>query len=303
MLARLPKSGHPSLLVGFEDRDDAGVFALPGGQALVQTIDFFTPVVDDPLSYGRIAAANALSDVYAMGGEPVTALGVACFDPTAAEPDVWAEIMRGMAEKVEESGAALVGGHSVEDDEPKFGLAVTGLIEPGRQMTNGAAKAGDRVLLSKPLGTGIVTTAAKHGVATEEELRAAIDAMQTLNAEAAQAALKAGIKCATDITGFGLLGHLWNIAEASNVGIRINASSLPLLPGVERLVAEGATTGGAGKNHSWLSEHLTIGDVPKWLVEVALDPQTSGGLACLGTSGPGELIGEVLEGPARLELV
>jgi selenide,water dikinase len=276
----LPRSTDPNLLVGFENSDDAGVFMLSPTQALVQTIDFFTPIVDDPYDYGQIAAANSLSDVYAMGGRPLTAMNVCCFDPKTAPAEVWAKIIEGMRDKTIESGTVVVGGHTVENPQPLFGLSVTGLIDPARVFRNDAASVGDDVYLSKPLGTGIVTTALKQDLCTEDELRAAVAAMATLNADAAANAHAAGVKCATDVTGFGLAGHLFNIARASEVTVEVDAASLPLLPGVERLVAEGALTGGAAKNSAFLAGSLSFADaVPEWLRQVVLDPQTSGGLA------------------------
>jgi selenide,water dikinase len=280
VLRHLPSSTDPNLLVGFENSDDAGVFRLSPTQALVQTIDFFTPVVDDPYDYGQIAAANSLSDVYAMGGRPLTALNVCCFDPDMAAADVWAQIILGMRDKTTESGTVVVGGHTVENAQPFFGLSVTGLIDPTKVFRNDQAEVGDDIYLSKPLGTGIVTTAHKFDKCTPEELGAAVTAMKTLNSAGATAAHNAGVKCATDITGFALAGHLFNIAKASRVGIEIDSSSLPLLPGVERLVAVGALTGGATKNQAFLAEALQFSEsVPPWMRHVVFDLQTSGGLA------------------------
>lgn len=297
---------HPNLLVGIETRDDAGVFRLSEHQALVQTIDFFTPVVDDPYSYGCIAAANALSDVYAMGGVPLTVLNVACFDPSAAAPEVWSEVLRGMADKTIEAGAIVLGGHSVEDKEPKFGMAVTGLVDPERMFANTNAKPGDRIFLSKPLGTGIVTTAAKFDACTPDELKSAIDSMATLNASAAQTGIAAGVQCATDITGFGLAGHLLNIARESGVSIEISATDLPVLPGVQRMVEEGHTTGGGAKNMGFAGDRLMFDEaVPDWLRAVVVDPQTSGGLALFSGEDLAPLIeiGRVSEGSPGLNVV
>jgi selenide, water dikinase len=276
----LPKTAHPDLLVGFDTSDDAGVFRVSEDQALVQTVDFFTPIVDDPYSYGAIAAANSLSDIYAMGGRPITAMNICCFDPSAAPAEIWANVLRGAYDKTAESGAVLVGGHSVEDKEPKFGLSVTGLVDPEKMFANTFAQPGDFIALSKPLGTGIVTTAHKFDNCSEEELQAAIASMATLNREACEKGLAAGVRCATDITGFGLAGHLFNIARASNVAIEIFADELPLLPGLERMVAASMLTGGSKKNRAHIGEALQIeeGLTETW-VEAALDPQTSGGLA------------------------
>lgn len=266
-------------------------------------MDFFTPIVDDPYAYGAIAAANALSDVYAMGGRPLTVMNIACFNPAAAPPEVWAAVLRGGYDKVTEAGAVVVGGHSVEDNEPKFGLSVTGIVDPLRMFANTNARPGDRVSLSKPLGTGIVTTAAKFDRCSEDELATAIDVMAALNRGAAEIGLAGGVRCATDITGFGLVGHLFNVARASGVRIELDADRLPVLPGVERMVAEGMLTGGADRNEAFLGEALLFDDaVPPWLRHVVLDPQTSGGLA-LFTAAPIEgltPIGRVMEGPPAI---
>lgn len=272
-------------------------------------MDFFTPVVDDPYAFGAIAAANALSDVYAMGGRPVTVMNIACFDPEAASGEVWAAVFRGMADKTAEAGAVVVGGHSVEDDEPKFGMSVTGLVEEGRLMTNKGAAIGDRLVLSKPLGSGIVTTAAKFDRCSEEELAGAIAVMASLNRGAAEAAAGWGCRAGTDITGFGLVGHLWNVARESRVRIEVDLSSLPLMSGVERMVAEGCLTGGSRKNRAAVGGALTVAEgCADWLVEVAVDPQTSGGLAVFLGRETGDLmgfseIGRVVEGEPGITLL
>ncbi len=305
VLRHLPRSTDPNLLVGFENRDDAGVFAMPDGRALVQTVDYFTPVVDDPYAYGQIAAANALSDIYAMGGTPITVLNIACFNPLAAPPEVWAQILKGMHDKTVEAGAVVMGGHSVEDNEPKFGMAVTGLVDPNKMFVNTMARPGDAIYLSKPLGTGIVTTAAKNNAASEEELAAAIQAMSTLNRVACEEALKVGSRCATDITGFSLAGHLFNIARASEVSIEIEWAELPVLLGVQRMIAEGQTTGGAVKNRKFLGDSLSFKGVPEWIEHVVLDPQTSGGLAVLASEpvAGSVRIGTVIEGAPQIRVV
>lgn len=301
----MPPQSHPDLLVGFSSSDDAGVFLLPGGQALVQTVDFFTPIVDDPYSYGQIAAANALSDVYAMGGTPLTVLNIACFDPGAAPAEVWAEVLRGMADKTAEAGAVVLGGHSVEDDEPKFGMAVSGLVNPDRMVTNKGAEVGDSVWLSKPLGTGIVTTAAKHDSCPVESVKQTVASMATLNRVGCETVMAAGVRCGTDITGFGLIGHLGHIARESAVCVEIQLSSLPLFPGLKPLVDQGFTTGGAVRNRQAMEGVLMVDpDCPEWLVEVACDPQTSGGL-CVTSKQALEgfvKIGRISDGPARVWL-
>ncbi len=303
MLRHLPRSSDPNLLVGIETRDDAGVFLLSDGQALVQTVDFFTPIVDDPYAFGAIAAANSLSDVYAMGGRPLTVLNIACFDPAAAPPEMWAEVLRGAYDKTTEAGAVVVGGHSVEDPQPKFGMAVTGLVDPQKVFRNDQAEVGDEIWLTKPLGAGIVTTAAKRDACSPEELAAAIEWMQTLNRAACELGQAAGCRCATDITGFGLAGHLFNIARASRVTVELQASQLPLLPGVMRMIADGMTTGGARKNQAFLGEAFEFdAGVDPALQHVILDPQTSGGLALFVRQPiPGATrIGRVVEGEPKI---
>ena len=305
MLRHIPASAHPDLLVGFETSDDAGVFRLPNGQALVQTVDFFTPIVDDPYAYGCIAAANALSDVYAMGGKPITVLNIACFDPAGAPAQVWSEIFRGLADTVQRSGAIVLGGHSVVDDEPKFGMAVTGLVDPNRMFANTEAKSGDRIFLTKPLGTGIITTAAKNDAIRAEDLRDAILKMTELNDRAAEVGLEYGVRCATDITGFGLAGHLFNVARGSKVTINVKAPSLPLLNGLKSYIAGGHATGGAQRNKEFIGSALTFDDsVEDWLRAVVVDPQTSGGLALFSqTTLPNFTeIGSVVEGPPAIHV-
>jgi selenide,water dikinase len=280
VLRLLPKSAHPDLLVGFDTSDDAGVFRVSDHQALVQTVDFFTPIVDDPYSYGAIAAANSLSDIYAMGGRPITAMNICCFDPTLAPAEDWANIFRGMFDKTVESGAVLVGGHSVEDKEPKFGLSVTGLVDPEKMFANIFAEPGDFIVLSKPLGTGIVTTAHKFDLSEPQEIDAAIRSMTTLNRAASEWGTENGVRCATDITGFGLAGHLFNIAKGSGVSIEIQADSLPLLAGLDRMVEAGCITAGASRNREHIGGALVLSpSVDRTHVEAFLDPQTSGGLA------------------------
>ncbi len=279
---------------------------MPDGSAIVQTLDFFPPIVDDPFDYGQIAAANALSDVYAMGGTPLTALNVACFDPDQAPAEVWAAVLQGMHDKTIEAGAVLLGGHTVNDPEPKFGMAVTGIVTPERTLQNDLAQPGDRLWLSKPLGTGIVATAAKNDGATPEELAAAVEAMKRLNRDASRAALAAGARCATDVTGFGLAGHLSHIAKASKVTIEVRAVAFPVLPGVERLLAEGHSTGGARRNLAHWADSIEFDpSVPDWRREVVLDPQTSGGLAvaCAGNVEGFVEIGRIVEGGPSLRVV
>lgn len=286
VLRGLPTVPNPDLLVGLDTRDDAGVFRITPHLALVQTVDFFTPVVDDPVLYGAIAAANSLSDVYAMGGKPLTALNILCFPPDKIAPETVSQILKGGYDKVAESGAVIVGGHTVEAQEPLYGLSVTGVVDPEHLLTNAHARAGDLIVLTKPVGTGIVTTAAKFDECPPEALEAACRSMGTLNAGAAEAAIEAGARAATDITGFSLLGHLHNMARASGVGMEIFAGEVPLLPEVERLAAAGNVTRGGQRNREHLEPYLQMAsNVPEMLQAVLVDPQTSGGLAiCIAES-------------------
>lgn len=269
---------HPDLLVGRETFDDAGVFRLSDDLALVQTVDFFAPIVDDPYAFGQVAAANALSDVYAMGGEPITAMAIVAF-PTGKLPlEVLTEIMRGGQDAVTEAGAVLVGGHSITDDEVKFGLSVTGRVHPARVLTNAGARPGDVLILTKPLGTGIIATAVKRNVAVPGAEAAMIASMRTLNRDAARAAVGAALRCATDITGFGLLGHASHIARASGVTMHLTLAAMPTLPGVAEALAGGIATGGADRNAAWLAADVDWGTTDAAGRALLVDPQTSGGL-------------------------
>jgi selenide,water dikinase len=276
-LSALAPRADPRLLVGHGTFDDAAVFLLAPGLALVQTVDFFAPIVDDPFDFGRVAAANALSDVYAMGGEPLTALSIAAFPPSLPTT-VLAEILRGGESVVHEAGALLVGGHTISDEEVKFGLAVTGRVDPGRLLTNAMACAGDVLLLTKPLGTGILATQAKRGRLGATAQAALVASMTTLNAVASREALGVGARCATDVTGFGLLGHALHIARASNVTLQLDARAVPLLPAVLDSLDDGARTGGADRNGRFVASSISWNDATDRQRAVLLDPQTSGGL-------------------------
>ncbi len=274
----MPVHADPRLLVGRESFDDAGVFVVRDDLALVQTVDFFAPIVDDPYEFGQIAAANALSDVYAMGGEPLTALAIVGFPVGKLPLSVLTDILRGGQDKVREAGAVLVGGHSIIDEEIKFGLSVTGQADPRRLLTNAAAAIGDVLVLTKALGTGLLATAGKAGRLDESARLALHDSMCRLNDVASRAALQVGARCATDITGFGLLGHGAHMARASAVTLRVTAAALPELPGARALWREGIRTGGAERNTVFLEplvDWSAAGDADRAL---ALDPQTSGGL-------------------------
>lgn len=280
MLRELPSGWHPELLVGFETRDDAGVFRVKEGFALVQTVDFFTPIVDDAYLYGAIAAANALSDIYAMGGRPLTVLNIVGYPPDKMPPEMLVQILRGGYEKVQEAGAVVVGGHTLESSEPLYGLAVTGWIDPERVVTIAGAQPGDLLVLTKPLGTGILTTAAKFDECPPESLKEACRVMSTLNAGAAEAMQAVGVHAATDITGFGLLGHLHQMALASGVCLEIWSEAVPLLPSAEPLAEAGNTTRGGKQNLEYLAEFLQLpASLSPARLQVLLDPQTSGGLA------------------------
>jgi selenide,water dikinase len=281
VLGDIPLSSDDRVLVDFRTADDAGVYRWPAGPALVQTVDFFTPIVDDPYAYGQIAAANALSDVYAMGGEPRTALAIAALPKDGPGADVVKAIFRGGFDKLTEAGVVLLGGHTVSDTEIKFGYAVTGAIDPDRILTNAAARAGDRLILTKPLGTGIIATAGKFQRATDAQLTPAIASMRRLNRDAARviAALPRGaVSACTDITGFGLVGHGSEMAAASGVLLDFDAASLPLLDGALDL-AMGNLPGGGRTNESHFGPGVRVeASVGEPLRRVAFDPQTSGGL-------------------------
>lgn len=277
-LATLPVRTDPRLIIGRETFDDAGVFVVSDDLALVQTVDFFAPIVDDPYLFGQIAAANALSDVYAMGGEPLTALNIVGFPASKLPMEVLTEILRGGQDKVHEAGAFVVGGHSIIDEELKYGMAVTGRADPGRLLSNANATVGDRLVLTKSIGTGVMATIGKLGQLSEAEAGALYGSMTTLNAEASRAALAVGSRCATDITGFGLLGHALHIAEASHVTLRFEAARVPLLPGATEAWERGTRTGGSERNAAYLVPRVNWGGVPSMLRGLLMDPQTSGGL-------------------------
>ena len=277
-LAPLARPADERVLVGHNTFDDAGVFALTSELALVQTVDFFAPILDDPYTFGQIAAANALSDVFAMGGDPITALCIVGF-PTGKLPlDVLTEILRGGLDKVHEAGAHIVGGHTVVDEEMKYGLAVTGTVHPARILTNAAAVPGDVLVLTKPLGTGILTTAEKRGKLAPRALEPGIAAMRALNAVASLAARELAARCATDITGFGFLGHALHVAQASDVTLIVNVASLPVFDEVRQAIADGISTGGAERNRVYVEPHVEWGSTSSVDRTLLVDPQTSGGL-------------------------
>lgn len=277
-LAPLPLRTDPRVLVGRESFDDAGVFRISDDFALVQTVDFFAPIVDDPYDFGRVAAANALSDVYAMGGEPLTALCIVGFPVGKLPLGVMTDMLRGAQDIVHEAGAVVVGGHSIIDEEVKLGLSVTGRVHPARMLTNTGARVGDVLVLTKALGTGLVATAVKQGKATATAESRMIASMVQLNRTAAEAATALGARCATDVTGFGLLGHSSHIARGSRVSLEISRSALPSLPGVKEALAVGVRTGGAERNAEYLLDLVEWGTVSPEERALLVDPQTSGGL-------------------------
>ena len=277
LMSQLPRFAHPDLLVGTETGDDAAAWRLDSERALIFTTDFFPPLCSDPWTFGQIAATNALSDVYAMGGKPLLALNIFGFSRAKLPASAYAEILRGGAEKVLEAGALLVGGHTIDDHPPKYGLAVVGLAHPDRLLTNAGARPGDQLILTKPLGTGILTAARKLGIGDDAGYEQALRQMRTLNAFASEVALRHGVRAATDITGFGLAGHAMKIARASLVDLHLPLSALPLLPGVEQLADDGCLPGAALRNLEYAQESLR-GEAFTARKMVACDPQTSGGL-------------------------
>jgi selenide,water dikinase len=279
VLSRLDLGSYPEVLVGIATGDDAGVYLVREDLAIVNTVDFFTPVVDDPFTYGQIAAANALSDIYAMGGTPKTALNIVCWPQTGLPGEMLGEILRGGSEKAREAGVAIVGGHSVADEEVKYGMAVTGVIDPRRIIRNVGARAGDALLLSKPIGTGVLMTALKRGKLPDDQYAAAVRWMCELNAATAGAMLKYEVHAATDITGFGLIGHASKMAEGSSVTLRIEESDLPLMAGALECCRAGMIPGGGKRNREFYGPRVRISDeVADEIGELVFDPQTSGGL-------------------------
>ncbi len=274
MLARIPRWANADVLVGFDTADDAGVYRLTPDIGLVQTVDFFTPIVDDPYSFGAIAASNSLSDVYAMGGKPLTSLSILCY-PVKGDLDVLEQILRGGAEKMHEAGCAVLGGHSVNDGEIKFGYAVTGVVHPGRVKTNAGARAGDALILTKPLGTGVIATALKRGIARETDVAASMESMLTLNRKACEAMLEFDVHGCTDVTGFGLLGHAREMAIASGVTLEIDSRLVRFLPGAAGYARQGAIPGGLNNNRNFVSPCV---EGRSEFDDLLYDPQTSGGL-------------------------
>jgi selenide,water dikinase len=278
-LQALPIQSHPDLLVGLETADDAGVYRLTPEIALIQTVDFFTPVVNDPYTFGQIAAANALSDVYAMGGQPLTALNIVCYPSQTVPKEALLAILTGGLDKIHEAGALLVGGHSVDDTELKYGLAVTGVVHPDKVLTNGGARVGDKLILTKPLGTGVIATAMKGRLASPKAEAEAIRVMTTLNRLPAACLDNLAVHAITDITGFGLLGHALEMASASNVEITFYAHQVPVLAAAREYAAMGMVPGGSFANRRFCENHLQVAPgLDPLLVDLFSDAQTNGGL-------------------------
>lgn len=278
VLCHLPKNYDENLIVGLDTSDDAAVYKINENLALIQTLDFFTPVVDDPYVFGQIAAANSLSDVYAMGGEPKLAMNIVCF-PNCLDPSVLVEILKGGYDKVKEAGAILVGGHTVEDDEPKYGLSVAGFVHPDKVLTNSNAKPGDVLVITKPLGLGIINTAIKGGIADKTSYDEAVKVMSTLNKFGKEALEKVKVNSVTDITGFGLLGHALEMAESSEVTIKIYYKEIPLISNTLEYARMGLVPQGAYNNRGYIGDNVKFNNqIPEEMEDVLFDPQTSGGL-------------------------
>ncbi len=267
-----------NVIVGYDTSDDAGVYRVSRDLALVQTVDFFTPIVDDPYTFGAIAAANSLSDVYAMGGRPMSALSIVCY-PGKGDLDALTRILTGGAEKMREAGCVILGGHSVNDEEIKFGYSVTGSIHPDRVWTNAGARVGDVLVFTKRLGTGVIATALKRGLASEPDVAAMIESMLTLNRAASEALPAAAVSACTDITGFGFLGHAREMADGSGVTLEIEAEQIRFLPGAVEYARQGAIPGGLKNNREYVSPFVVVdGQPPQEIIDLLYDPQTSGGL-------------------------
>ena len=277
VLEKLPKVHNENLIVGTETSDDAGVYKLNDQMAIIQTVDFFTPIVDDPYTFGVIAATNALSDVYAMGGDPVTALNIVCF-PNRIDLSVLGEILRGGIDKAKEAGAIIVGGHTIEDEEPKYGMAVTGIISPDKVLKNYGARVGEVLILTKPLGIGIISTAMKSGKASDHSKETVIKSMTTLNKYSSEIIRKYNISACTDVTGFGLMGHSYEMASSSGVTIVLEKEKIPYIKEAEEYSKQGLVPGGMFNNMEYLKGKYEFIDIPEYLSNIVFDPQTSGGL-------------------------
>lgn len=304
VLCHLPKTFDDNLIVGLDTSDDAAVYKINDDLALIQTLDFFTPVVDDPYVFGQIAATNSLSDVYAMGGDPKLAMNIVCF-PNCLNPDVLVQILKGGHDKVLEAGAILVGGHTVEDDEPKYGLSVAGFVDPNKVLTNSNAKPGDILVLTKPLGLGIINTAIKGGIADKDSYDEAVKVMSTLNKYAKEALDKVEVNSVTDITGFGLLGHSLEMAEGSSVTIKIDHKSIPIISKALEYARMGLVPAGAYANRGYIGDNVKFrNEIPNDIEDVLFDPQTSGGLLIsLPKANVDQLLEELVGTPTKFAVI
>jgi selenide,water dikinase len=289
---------HENLIVGIETSDDAAVYKLNDDMAVIQTLDFFTPVVDDPYTFGQVAAANSLSDIYAMGGKPTLALNIVCF-PNCLPIDVLGEILKGGADKVIEAGAVVIGGHTVDDNEPKYGLSVMGMVHPDKVLRNYGSQIGDHIIITKPLGTGIINTAIKGQVASKEAYDKVIKVMSTLNRYAGEIIVKHKVSACTDVTGFGLMGHGYEMAQASKVTMKLYKDKIPYISQAKEYGEMGFVPGGSYNNRNYLEGKYEFIDVPEWMKDILFDPQTSGGL--LITCSKEESI-QIIEELSKLEL-
>ncbi|OAA87975.1 selenide, water dikinase [Clostridium coskatii] len=287
-----------NLIVGIETSDDAAVYKVNDEMAVIQTLDFFTPVVDDPYTFGQIAATNSISDVYAMGGKPTVALNIVCF-PNCLSIDILGEILRGGADKVIEAGAVVIGGHTVEDDEPKYGLSVMGIIHPDKILKNFGSKVGEDVIITKPLGTGIINTAIKGGMASKKAYDEAVKVMTTLNKYASEIIVNYNISACTDITGFGLMGHGYEMAEASGVTFKLYKDKIPYIKESKEYAEIGLVPAGTYNNRKYIEGKFEFRDTPEWMKDILFDPQTSGGLliTCSKKESP-----KIIEELSKLEL-
>lgn len=302
ILHQLPKFSHPNLLVGVETSDDAAIYKISETQAVIQTLDFFTPVVDDPYTYGQIAATNALSDVYAMGGQPLLALNIVAF-PSQLDPSILGEILKGGADKVMEAGAVLAGGHSISDDEPKYGLSVMGMVNLEDVLTNVGLTPGDVLILTKPIGTGILNTCLKEGLVSESDYEGLIASMTTLNRFGIEAAKAAGVKlkACTDVTGFGLLGHLKEMLGDSPVDIELDFSQIPVLSGAIAFAQIGLIPAGTYRNSAYVKGRVEFSEaLPDYAMDILFDPQTSGGLILAVDKADAQSLLNALENMSQL---
>ena len=306
MLSGLEKQPNdPNLLVGFDKADDAGVYRLRDDLALVQTLDFFTPIVDDPFDYGRIAALNSINDVWAMGGTPVTAMAITCFPKKGVDFSILQEIMRGGLSVLTENKVALVGGHSVDNEQIMFGYSVTGVIDPNHVATNSGARPGDLIILTKPIGTGVISSGIKRAKASPEVVAESVATMMTPGKYAAEAIAKFDVKAATDVTGFALLGHAWEVACASNVTLEIDSARVPLINGALELAAAGMLTGADKTNREYVGQDVEIApDLDPNLVKLLFDPQTAGGLLlAIAEEKADDLLAELRRNYPRAEII